>query len=825
MEQLRRDLGYALRGLRGAPGFALVAILTLALGIGVNSTIFSVVSAVLFRPLPVERPAELVDVYGHAATAGSHDSNSYPNYLDYREQASTLSGLAAYTNFFATLTLEGRSELVVGETVSDNYFDVLGVRPALGRPFLPEEFSAHGAYPVAIVSHPFWRSRLGGDPEAVGRPIRINGTTYTVVGVAPRDFGGMMPAVSAQLWIPLAMVDEVEPLGNQRSTGGAATGSLLDRRGRHFLWLRGRMTPGAELGQVRAELEAIAARLAAAYPESNELERVTVVRTRDVSLNPDIDGTVAPAGMVLIAAVGLVLLVACANLANMMLARATSRRRELALRLALGASRGRLVRQMLTESMVVALAGGVLAAFLARWLTTLIARFQPPLPIDLGLRLDPDWRVLLFTFGLAVATGLAFGLYPALRASRPELVPALKDTGEGEVRGRRGIELRDALVVAQVAFSLVLLVVGALLARSLGEAARIDLGYDGDRIAHLGLALEMNGYTGPEARALIDAGTLRLRALPEVEAVGLASRVPQSLNNNGFEIFIDGHQASGSETPYRLDGASVDQGYFDVLQLRLVAGRGIEAADREERRRVAVITEATAARFWPDGDALGRAFRTSWEGPNYEVIGIVEDYRVDTPGEAPKPYIHLPLGLDGAYANYLVRTSAPAAPLVPALEAELRTLEPDLVFLDTGTLRQLADVRVFPIRAGAWLIGAAGILALLLAAVGLYGVIAFSVSRRVREIGIRKALGAHTTTVLGMVLRKGMTLVLIGGAAGAAMAALSARALSGVLYVDAFDLLSFGAALTVLLLVAALANWIPARRASRVQPMTALRGR
>ncbi len=825
MEQLRRDLVYALRGLRGAPGFALIAIATLALGIGVNSTIFSVVSAVLFRPLPVERPVELVDVYGHAATAGTHDSSSYPNYLDYREQASTLTGLVAYTNFFATLTLEGRSELVVGEAVSDNYFAVLGVRPALGRPFVAEDFSARGTYPVTIVSHPFWRSRLGADPEAVGRPVRINGTTYTVVGVAPRGFGGMMPAVTAQLWIPLAMVDEVEPLGNRRYTGGAGGVSLLDRRGQHFLWLRGRMAKGAQLGQVQAELQSIAARLADAYPETNELERVTVLRTRNVSLNPDIDRTVAPAGLVLIVSVGLVLLVACANLANMMLARATSRRREMALRLALGATRGRLVRQILAESMVVALAGGAIAVLLARWLTTLLARFQPPLPIDLGLRVDPDWRVLLFTFGLAVATGVAFGLYPALRASRPELVPALRDAGEGEARGRHGIELRDGLVVAQVAFSLVLLVTGALLMRSMGQAARIDLGYDSDRIAHLGMALEMNGYTGADARALLDAGTLRLRALPEVKAVGLASRVPQSLNNNGFGIFIDGHQGSSADTPYRLDGAYIDDGYFEVLQLRIVAGRGIEPADRDERRRVAVITETMAARFWPDGDALGRAFRTTWEGEPYEVVGIVEDYRVDTPGEAPKSYVHLPLDPAGTYANFLVRTAAPAAPLVPALEAELRTLDPDLVFLGTGTLRQLATVRIFPIRAGAWLIGAAGILALLLAAVGLYGVIAFSVSRRVREIGIRKALGARTGSVLGMVLRKGMTLVLVGGALGAVMAALAARALSAVLFVDAFDLLSFGAAFAVLLLVAALANWIPARRASRVEPMTALRGR
>ncbi len=828
MDELMRDLRYAVRGLRGAPGFTLVAVATLALGIGVNSTIFSVVNAVLYSPLPVERPAELVDVYGRPATQSTHDSNSYPNYLDYREQTQTLSGLIAYTNFFANLSIGTRSELVVGEVVSDNYFDVLGVRPALGRPFLEEEFSARGAFPVTILSHGFWQNRFGGAADVVGRTLRINGTPYTVIGVAPQEFGGMMPAVTAQLWIPLAMVDEVEPLGNQRVTGGGGGGvaeSILDRRGRHFLWMRGRIRPGVEVAGVRAEMHAIAARLSADHPETNDLERLVVVPTGDVSLNPDLDGFVAPAGLVLLGAVGLVLLVACANLANMMLARASTRRRELAVRLALGASRARVVRQLLTESMLVALAGGSAAVLLASWLTGFISRLQPPLPIDLGLHIDLDWRVLTFTFAIAVLTGLAFGLIPALRASRPDLVPALKDTGEGDGRAGRRLELRDALVVAQVAFSLVLLVVGGLLVRSLGEAARVDMGYDADHIAHLGLALEMNGYEAPEGGALLEAGALRFRALPEVEAVGLASRIPQSLNNNGFGLFIDGHQASGSDRPYTVDGASVDEGYFDVLELRIVAGRGIEPGDREGGRRVAVVTETMAARFWPDGDALGREFRTSWGGTPYEIVGIVEDYRVNTPGETPKPYIHLPLSRQSLYANYMVRTSVPADRMVPVLEAELRALDPDLVFIDTGTLRGLADVRLFPVRAGAWLIGAFGILALLLAAVGLYGVIAFSVSRRVREIGIRKALGAEAGSVVGLVLRRGMILVAAGGILGAAMAAAAARTLSGVLFVSPFDPVSFGAALTVLAAVGVLAHWVPARRASRVDPMVALRGR
>jgi predicted permease len=823
MEELTRNLRYALRGLRKSPGFTVVAVATLALGIGVNATIFSLVSALLFRPLPVDRPGELVNVYGRTTEAARHDALSYPNYLDYREQSATLAGLIAHTNFFASLSREGSAELVVGEVVSDNYFEVLGVQPALGRTFVAEEFAGAGAGPVAVISHDFWQTRFGGAADVLGRSFRMNGVTYAVVGVAPARFGGMLPAVTVQLWIPLSMVDRVEPLGSHRNTGGPAAASLLDARGRHFLWAKGRRKPGVEVEHVAAELDAIATRLAAAYPGVNERERVAVLRTNSVAINPDFDGTVAPAALVLLTAVGMVLLVACANLANMMLARGALRRREMAVRIAIGASRGRLVSQLLTESLTVAVAGGAAALLVARWLTGLVAAFQPPLPISIGLDIAPDWRVLVFTFVTAVATGVAFGLVPALRASRPDLVSGLKDAGHGEGGRPRRIELRDALVVSQVAFSLLLLVVGALMARSLGAAANIDLGYDAGRTAHLALALEMNGYDAADGGALVAAAQQRLLTLPEVEAVGVASRAPLSLNNNGFGIFIEGHPSTVADRPIILDGASVDQHFFDVLGLRMVAGRGIEFADREERRRVAVITETMARRYWPGEDAVGREFRTARGGEPYRVVGIVQDYRVDTPGEAPKPYLHLPLPLHVTYASFLIRTTTPAAALVPLLQRELRVLDPQLVFLEAGTLNDAVAVRIFPVRIGAWLIGAAGVLALLLAAIGLYGVIAFSVSRRVREIGIRRALGAPTTGVVVMVVRRGMVLVASGGVIGAVLAAAGASVLSSVLYVGAFDVVSFGLAFAALLAVAALANSLPALRAARVDPMIALR--
>lgn len=823
MDALLRDLRYTLRGLRKAPGFTLVAVITLALGIGANSTMFSLVNAILFRPLPVEGPEELVNVYGHTATSSAHDASSYPNFLDYEAQAQTLEGMFAFTNFFASLSIDGSAELVIGEIVSEDYFGVLGVEAAEGRTFVPEEFAAPGTGPVAVLSHAFWQARFAGDPGVLGRTFRLNGVPYTIVGVAPRDFGGMMPAVSAQMWIPLSMVEEVEPLGNNRNSGPSVGATRLERRGNHFLWIKGRLASGATLAQARAELEAIAARLAELHPETNARERVRVLASEDVVVNPDFDGTLRPAGMVLLGAVGLVLLVACANLANMMTARHTGRRREMALRLAIGADRGQLVRQMVVESLTLSLAGGAVAVLLAYGFAGALARFQPPLPIELALDISPDGRVLAFTIAVAALTGLTFGLLPALRTSRPDLVPALKDAAGGSGRRGRRWDPRDALVVVQVAVSLVLLVGGALMVRSLGAGARVDFGYDVDRTANLALAMEMNGYGPEEATLFLEEAKRRLEARPDVEAVGRASRIPLELNNNGFGLFIEGHQSSPDDAPYRVDGARVDEGYVGALGLEIVSGRGIEAADREEAAAVAVVSRELASRYWPGQDALGREFRTSWDGGPWRIVGVVEDHKVNTPGEAPTPYLLLPLPTRSSYGNFVVRTSVPAEGVVPALEAELRRMDPELVFVATGTLRELAEVRLFPIRAGAWLIGAFGALALVIAAVGLYGVVSYSVSRRVREMGIRKALGAETAGVVGLVLRQGMLLVLVGGAAGVLLALVAARALSAALLVEAYDPASFAAAFLALAGVGALANFVPARRAASVDPMVALR--
>ena len=825
METLVQDVRYALRGLRRSPAFTLVALLTLALGIGVNASIFSVVNAILFRPLPVERPAQLVDIYGHSATSSTHETSSYPNYLDYRRNTKTLSGLIAYANFFALLSIHGSSDVVTGECVSDNYFQTLGVRPILGRAFAPEEYAGEGASPVTVISYRFWQTRFAGDPNILSRTFRLNGIPYTIVGVAPPNFGGMVPAVTSQMWVPTAMVEHVEPFGDQRSSGKPAAASVtrLQNRGRHWLWMKGRMRPGVDVAQVRAEFEGMSRQLGAEYPETNAQERISVVPTKDVRINPDVDGVITGAGFVLLAAVGLVLIVACANLANLTMARAAGRRREVAVRLAIGAGRARLVRQLLTESVVLSLAGGAIAIPMAWALARAIAGVHFPLPMDIGLAITPDWRVVAFTFVVAVITGAVFGLIPALQASRPDLVSAMKPGGAWKaVVGRRSWG-RDTLVVVQMALSLLLVVVGALLVRSLAVAGRVNLGYDAEHVAVLNLALEMNGYDRDKGADFLETARQRLVSMSQVQSVSLTSRSPLALNNNSFGVYIDGQQRSESDKPYDTEGAFVDEHYLDVLGVPLLEGRFIDAADRAESRRVVVITKSMATRYWPKGDALGKELRTRWGAEPYRVIGVVDDYKVVTPGEAPKPYIHFPFGTHESYAEVLVRTRPPAEPLVPVLERELQALDENLAFLNAGTLRANADTRVFPVRAGAVLIGAFGVLALLVAAVGLYGVIAYSVSRRVRELGIRKALGAEPRTLVQMVLGEGMVLVAIGGAVGAVLAALGARVLSSALFVQPFDVISFTLAFAVLAAVALVANMVPAARAARVDPVIALR--
>ncbi len=554
MRDLIWDLKFTFRSFLKSPAFVLTAVVTLALGIGVNTSIFSVVNAVLLRPLAVTDPDRLVDLYT-SETGFAHATD----YQDFRDESTTLEDLAGHTTMFASLDWEGQAELIAGALATWNYFDVLGVRPLLGRFFLPEEDRTEGTHPVAVLGHRFWERRLAGDPGVLGQTIKLNGTDYTIVGVGPEDFQGVYPGLTVDVWIPTMMVEAVEAVGFHSSAPSPGE-TMIERRGRRWLFVKGRLSEGASIEQAQAEMNTIMARLGEAYPESNEGRQITLVPTNEVRINPGLDGAMLPVAAFLLAVVGIVLLIACANVANMFLARASSRRREIAIRLALGAGRGRLIRQLLTESLTVSLAGGSLGVLLSLIGTRLLVAYQPPVPVPITLDVSIDGRVLLFSALVSIATGAIFGLTPALAAVRTDLVSALKSAGRTGAAGKRA-GLQGALVISQVALSLVLLIGAMLIIRSLEATDTIDLGFEAKNLAVLTFDLDMHGYSDADGRAFFDQLSERVRALPDVIDAGVSERLPFSINIVQSSVFL-GTETLDTEAPFSVDSTRVGSGYF-----------------------------------------------------------------------------------------------------------------------------------------------------------------------------------------------------------------------------------------------------------------------
>jgi predicted permease len=825
VESLVKDLRYGARMLVRQPGFAAVAILSLGLGVGVNTTIFSVVNAVLLKPSAVKGADRLVEVYSSPNEDFQFLTSSYPDYLDLRDSADAFSGLAAHAYVAALFTREGRSESILGETVTANYFDVLGGRPARGRSFLPEENRAAGTHPVVILSHGLWQGRLAGDPGILGKALKLSGLDYTVVGVAPAEFTGTMPGLDPEFWVPAMMVEHLSVTGVQSSTGPGTGATRLERRGTRWLFVKGRLAPGRALEEARAQVETLMGRLETAYPDTNDKVKAALLPARGVRIHPVVDGVLTPAAALLLGAVGLVLLIACANVANMLLARAAARRKEIAIRLAIGASRWRLMRQLLTESLVLATLGGAAGLLMAFWASRLLAAALPALPLPLSFVFDLDARVLLFALAASLATSLLFGLAPAFQASRPDLVPALKDEMAGPEPLRRRISLRNILVVGQLGVSLVLLIAGGLLLRGLDRAQQIDPGFDPDRLANLSFNLKMNGYSQEQATAFQRRLVARLQAQPGLEAVTLVSRAPlgSDLNMEGVKI-AGHHQPDDDDTP--IDSTHVELDYFSTVGLTLVEGRSFTAADDEAAPGVVIVNEAMAKKYWPGKSPIGEQIYTDdFDEAPHEIVGLVRDYKVRTLGEAPRPYLHFARRQEPSRSvTVLARTSGPAAGALGPLRRAVLEMEPDVAFSEEGTVTDLIQMTLLPTRVGASLIGAFGALALLLAAVGLYGVIAYSVSQRTREMGVRAALGADRGDLVRLVVGHGMRLAAVGVGLGVLAAAAVTRVLSVLLYgISAVDPVAFGGAAAVLLGVALLANLVPAMRAARVDPMHALR--
>jgi predicted permease len=815
------DVRYAVKWLLRSPGFTIVAVLSLAVGIGFNTALFSVVDALLFRPLPIADPARIVDVYTKGGDGDTYSTSSYPDYLDFKAGNTVFSDLLAYSPSIGALKAGDRSRMALGEVVSGNYFQLLGVTAALGRTLLPED-DRPGAPRATVIAHAVWVRDFARDPGALGRTLLIHGQRYTIVGVAPESFTGVVPMLQPEMWTPIAWVEDVEPAGIQDVVPSPTGTSRLDRRGQRWLFMKGRLKDGETAARAQANLQTIMSQLAAAHPKTNDQRPIATAA--DVRIHPEADRRLRPVAAGLGIAIGLVLLVACANVANMLLARASGRQREIGIRLAVGASRRRLIRQLLTESLVLAGLGAFTGITLAAFAIQLIAALPLPVPVPVALDLHVDARVVIFTTLVATAAGLIAGVVPALRATRVNLAADMK--GEATIaRAGRRWTVRDGLVVLQTAVTLVLLVTAGLLTRSILHAQRVDLGFQADGAAALGTELGLIGYDEARAAALFTRAAERIAGIPGVTSVSRAVRQPLAINFNRSTIFFPEKTIPGDRgTP--VSATWVDRQYFRTLNVPLVRGRNFTPAETPESAKVAIVNEAFVRRYWPDGDPLGRRFRTrSADGPEFEVVGVVADYKVETVGEKPTPYIHYALEQRHFTGEVLIaRTASDAAALLAAMRREMLALDPNAVFLDNQTMDAQVAANLLPARLAAQTLTLVGTVATLLAAIGLYGVIAYAVGRRTREIGIRIALGATPRDVLRLVMGQGLAIVAAGLTIGLLLSLLAARAIAAALYgVGAWDPAAWIGAVAVMLASAALANYLPARRAAGVDPSVALR--
>ena len=816
MVSLIRDIQYGIRLLIKSPGFTFAAGCSLALGIGANTAIFSIVSAVLLQEPPVQDPDRLVELY-----SGDEDflygPSAYPDYVDFRDQNEVFSGLIAHSTVPLSYTADERTEPILGEIVSGDYFQVLGIRAAHGRTLLPEDDVTPGAHPVAVLNHGFWQRRFTADPQMVGKTVKLNGHQFTVVGIAPEEFKGLMPGLSAQIWVPMMMADQVKPDKPGR----------LALRDSHWISVKGRLKPGVTLEQAQAQAEIIGERLVQEYPDSNEGQQISLLSANRVAIHPMVDQALFGAAGLLLIVTALVLLIASANIANLLLVRASARRREIAIRLAVGAGRGQMIRQLLIESLLLALAGGAAGLLVAYWTVRSVVAFKPPVAVPIFLDLGLDSRVLWFTLVLSLLTGLICGLAPALKSTRPGLVAELKDEQTTLARAYRRFGLRNLLVIGQVAVSSLLLICAGLFIRSLQNAHAVDPGFTTRKAVIATLQPDLAGYDETRGRAFFQQLVERLEALPGVRAVTLTDWLPLSLGFKTEDVFIEGHEMAADDDGEEIDAATIGPNYFKTLGISLLRGRDFSPQDRDSTTGVTIVNETMVHRFWPAVDPIGKRLSIAGPGgPYLEVVGVASDGKYRSLGEDPRPYLYVPWSQH--YATLLlklvVQTAGEPAESMAAVRREILDLDANLPILELQTIEEHLDATLFPVRMGALLLAAFGLLGLLLAAVGLYGVVAYSVSRRTREMGIRTALGAQRLDVLRLVLGEGLTLFAVGLALGLMAALAATRLLSGLLYgISATDPVTFIGVVLVLGGIAFAANLIPAYQMIRADPMAALR--
>ena len=821
LADLLRDLNYGLRSITRAPAFSFFAILALALGIGASTTVFTVVNTLLLHPLPAQDPSRLVSLYTTDLKNQKQSASllpiSYPNLKDYQAGNAAFSSLGGFSPPMPMTLVEGTAqERFFGQLVTQGYFEALGLTPAKGRFFLAGEVSTPGSAPVAVMSYGAWKNRFNSAENVIGKTLEINGAPFTVVGVAPQGFLGVSAVFGPDVWLPATMAQQVLPPELQ---------DVLQQRGKPFFQGIARLKPGISRSQADASFETLATALRRVYPDANA-GHTTSVQPVTTALFSSTGGErgLALVSTVLLLIVGLVLLIACSNVANLLMARAVSRRQEIAVRLAIGASRGRLVRQLLTESVLLGLFGGIAGLGIGYEGCRFLWSFRPP---EYARNLaDPklDGTVFLFAFLLSLATGFIFGVLPALRASKTGLVEGLKEETHVAGSSGRSARFQKTLLAGQVAFSLVSLVAASLFLRAVQRAYDIDPGFDHQHLAVFMMNPEQQDHDAVRLKAFQNQVVDRVSRIPGVQAVTWASNMPfWSSASRG--IFLEGQEQQRKSETISTVTNTIDVDYLKTMQIPLLQGRAFTAADQEGSLPVVVINEDLARRYWPHGNAIGNYLRLSGDTVKRQIVGVVKTTNYTTLGEAPQPCIYLPLRQNPAgSANLYVRSAGDPSLLLTEVQRGVKEVGPGVQVTDVRTGAKFVDQVLWNARIVLGMLGIFGLLALALASVGLYGILAYSVSSRQREIGVRMALGASRFDVLRLVLRQGMMLVAIGVSTGLAISLLAGRAFSRMLFgLSPADPLSLFGASAVLFLVAALACYLPALAASRMDPMQALR--
>jgi predicted permease len=811
MGTLLEDLRYGFRMLAKSPGFTAVAVLTLALGIGGNATVFSWIRAVLLSPLPGIADAGHMAVAETVMPSGEYHTSSYPDFKDYRERNHVFSGLFGFELVLVEMNLRDDTppERVAGIIATENYFDVLGVHAAMGRTFHEEPNQALNSDPYIVLGYGLWARRFGSDRNVVGTTVHLNGHPFTVIGVLPRNFYGTVVGLNVEYFVPMMMQPQVLPSED------------LEERWPTFVHIMGRLKPGVTIGQAQSEMSTLAADFQREYPTAEKGVGIFVAPVWEAHYGVQ-DFLRSVLGFLMFVA-ALVLLIACANVANLLLARATSREKEIAIRAALGAGRPRLIRQMLIESLLLAAAGGFGGIFLALWGTNLLMFFLPPAHLPIGLPLRVDGAVLAFTLILSALTGIVFGLAPAWKGSRTDLNQSLKEGGRGLGAGTRAHRLRDLLVVLEMVLATTLLVGAGLLVRSLRNAEKTGPGFNPNHAVLAAFDLRTSGYTSERAAAFFDRLIERIRANPGVESASLEEFVPLWFTGRSYSsVNVEGYTPRPGED-MGIDLNVVGPGYFQMMQIPMVAGRDFSNQDRAGTPLVVIVNQSMANRFWPGQRATGHRLRI--QGEWRTVAGVARDIKYHRVNEEPQPFLYLPMLQAGRTdANILVRSEMPTAAVVSMVRAAAQSLDSKVQPLETVDLAGLVYVSLFANRMAATLATVLGVLGMLFAAIGIYGVLSYNVSQRFREIGIRMALGAQSRDILRLVVGQGLRLTVIGAGLGAAFGLAATSAMRSLLYgVSATDPLTFAAVVCVVALAGGFASYIPARRALRVDPLVALR--